>query len=69
MAGQISVEDAFPTFQKKCRELFEANLLLQAQVDTLERQLATAQEEIAQLRGQPQPAAEPYSATEPDPAR
>lgn len=40
MSQQISIEDAFPTFQKKVRELFEANLLLQAQVDVLERRVA-----------------------------
>jgi hypothetical protein len=33
MGQQISVEDAFPTFQKRCRELFEETLLLRAQVD------------------------------------
>ncbi|WP_199546582.1 hypothetical protein [Streptomyces sp. N35] len=43
MAQQISVEDAFPTFRQRCRELFEENLLLRAQVDVLERQLAEAQ--------------------------
>lgn len=45
MNQQISVEDAFPTFQKRCGELFEENLLLRAQVDVLERQLAAAREE------------------------
>jgi cell division septum initiation protein DivIVA len=44
MAQQISVEDAFPTFQKRCRELFEENLILRAQVDVLERKLAEAQQ-------------------------
>lgn len=47
---QITMEDAFPTFQKKTRELFEANLLLQAQVDVLERKLAAAQEENTRLQ-------------------
>ncbi|MFF8482317.1 hypothetical protein [Streptomyces antibioticus] len=47
---QISVEDAFPTFQKECRELFERNLVLRAQVDILERQLAAAQEENVRLQ-------------------
>lgn len=51
MGQQISVEDAFPTFQKRCAELFEENLLLRAQVDVLERQLAGAQEENARLQG------------------
>lgn len=48
MGQQISIEDAFPTFQKRCRELFEQNLLLSAQVDVLERQLAAAQGEAQQ---------------------
>lgn len=43
MAQQISIEDAFPTFQKRCRELFEENMLLRAQVDVLERRLAAVQ--------------------------
>ncbi|WP_030344750.1 hypothetical protein [Streptomyces sp. NRRL S-1022] len=50
MAGQISVEDAFPTFQKKVRELFEANLLLQAQVDVLERRVTELTEENTRLQ-------------------
>lgn len=50
MAQQISVDDAFPTFQRRVRELFEANLLLQAQVDTQERQLAALQEENTRLK-------------------
>lgn len=58
MGQQISVEDAFPTFQKECRELFERNLVLRAQVDILERQLAAAQEENARLQ---QAASEPVS--------
>jgi hypothetical protein len=47
---QISMEDAFPTFQRRCRELFEENLLLQVQVDTKERELAALQEENARLK-------------------
>jgi cell division septum initiation protein DivIVA len=50
MGQQISIEDAFPTFQKRCRELFEENLVLRAQVDVLERKLAEAQEENARLQ-------------------
>lgn len=50
MGQQISVEDAFPTFQKRCRELFEENLLLRAQVEVLERQLAAAKEETERLQ-------------------
>ncbi|MEU3507687.1 hypothetical protein ABZ733_07125 [Streptomyces longwoodensis] len=43
--AQISIEDAFPTFRKRLNELFEENLLLRAQVDVLERQLAAAQQQ------------------------
>lgn len=50
MGQQISMEEAFPTFQQKTRELFEANMLLQAKVDVLERRLAAAQEENARLK-------------------
>lgn len=49
-AQQISMEDAFPTFQKKVSELFEANMLLQAQVDVLTRQLDAARAENEQLK-------------------
>lgn len=52
MGQKISVEDAFPTFQRKVRELFEENLLLRAQVDTLERQLAEAN--AATVQAQPE---------------
>src|SRR3954467_6869399 len=50
MTQSISVEDAFPTFQKQVRELFEEKLLLRAQVDVLERQLAEANAENARLK-------------------
>jgi hypothetical protein len=50
MNQQISMEDAFPTFQKKTRELFETNLLLQAQVDVQERQIAALREENERLK-------------------
>lgn len=53
MSQQISMEDAFPTFRKKCSELFEANMLLQAQVDVLTQQLAAAHAENEQLKGAP----------------
>lgn len=40
----ISMEDAFPTVEKRCIELFRENLILRAQVDILERQLAEQQQ-------------------------
>lgn len=36
MAGQISVEAALPVFRRRCGELHDANLLLQARVEQLE---------------------------------
>ena len=50
MAQQISIEDAFPTFQKRCTELFEQNLVLTAQVDILTKQLDAARSENEQLK-------------------
>jgi len=47
---QISMEEAFPTFQQKTRELFEANMLLQAKADVLEKRIAALQEENARLK-------------------
>lgn len=58
MGQQISIEDAFPTFQRKATELFEANLLLQAQVDVQGRELAALREENEQLKAARQPAVE-----------
>lgn len=56
MGQQISIEDAFPTFQRKAAELFEANLILQAQVDVQGRELAALREENERLkRGTPEP--------------
>lgn len=49
MSQQISIEDAFPVYRERCSELFDENLLLRAQNASTERQLATAQEEVARL--------------------
>jgi hypothetical protein len=46
----ISIEDAFPTFQKECRDLYEKNLVLRVHVEILERDLAAAQEENTRLK-------------------
>ena len=48
MAGQISVEAALPVFRRRCSELHDANLLLQARVEELEA-------ENEQLRAAAQP--------------
>ncbi|WP_406444579.1 hypothetical protein OHB14_36800 [Streptomyces sp. NBC_01613] len=66
MSQQITIEDAFPTFQTKVRELFEANLLLTAQVDVLTKENAALRTELdaAQAENEQLMAA----ATEPTPA-
>lgn len=59
MAQQISVEDAFPVFRDRCRELGDENLILRAQVAVLERRVAEVEEENLRLRQQaemPRPA-------------
>jgi hypothetical protein len=60
MVQKISVEDAFPTFRKRCGELFEENLILRATVDVLERR-------IGELEAAAQPAAGDASSPEPTP--
>jgi hypothetical protein len=58
MTQQISMEDAFPTFQRKTTELFEANMLLQAQIDVQGREIAALREENERLKnGEPAPEA------------
>ncbi|WP_069769801.1 hypothetical protein [Streptomyces sp. LUP30] len=46
----IPVEDAFPVFQQRCRELHDEMLLARSHVAFLERQLAEAQEENTRLK-------------------
>lgn len=55
MSKQISIEQAFPTFRKRCTELFEENLVLRTQVDVLERLVAELEQETTALRAQPGP--------------
>jgi phage shock protein A len=52
MTQQISVEDAFPTYRQKCNELFDANLLLQAQVNVLQQQNTALQQQNESLQDQ-----------------
>lgn len=64
MSQQISIEDAFPTFQKRCTELFEETLVLRARVDVLERQKTAAEQRVTELeeenaRLQAQPVSSP----------
>ena len=58
MALEISYEEAFPTVEKRCSQLFEENLQLRVQVDVLERRLTAAQaetERIQQASSKPDP--------------
>lgn len=62
MGQQISVEDAFPTFRKRCGELFEENLILRATVDVLERRVGELEQAAAQPAAseEAQPAPTPH---------
>ncbi|MFD7999948.1 HAD family hydrolase [Streptomyces mirabilis] len=53
MGQQISVEDAFPVYRKRCGELFDETLVLRAQVEVLEKQLAAANERLQQAAAEP----------------
>ncbi|MEV8033884.1 hypothetical protein [Streptomyces sp. NPDC086182] len=46
MAQQISVEEAFPVYQRRCGELFNETLLLRAQVEVLERRIAELEQAL-----------------------
>jgi prefoldin subunit 5 len=50
MGQQISMEDAFPVYRKRCGELFDETLVLRAQVEVLEKQLTTTREENERLQ-------------------
>lgn len=65
MTQQITYDDAFPTLKRRCTELFEANLLLEAKADTLERRLAAALQENENLK-QASPSADPVPCGGPD---
>jgi hypothetical protein len=49
MNQQISVDDAFPVYQRRCGELFNETLLLRAQVEVLERQISSLEAERSRL--------------------
>jgi hypothetical protein len=49
MGTQISVEEAFPVYQRRCGELFNETLLLRAQVEVLERQISSLEAENSRL--------------------
>lgn len=50
MGQQISTDDALPVYRQTCGELFDRNLLLQAQIGILERQVTELQGEITRLQ-------------------
>jgi hypothetical protein len=45
MAQQISIEEALGAFRKKCGDLIDANVLLEAQAAVLERRVAELERE------------------------
>ncbi|HEY9353693.1 MAG TPA: hypothetical protein VIP28_10595 [Nocardioides sp.] len=51
MSQQISIEDALAAFRKKCADLIDANVLLEARNTVLERRVA----ELEQLTQGPPP--------------
>jgi ubiquinone biosynthesis protein UbiJ len=59
MGQQISVEDAFPVYRKRCGELFDETLVLRAQVEVLERRVKELEAAAQQPAGDPDPAAQP----------
>jgi ubiquinone biosynthesis protein UbiJ len=67
MGTQISVEDAFPVYRKRCGELFDETLVLRAQVEVLERRVKELEDDAQQPpAGGPDLAAQPpYPEVEP----
>jgi ubiquinone biosynthesis protein UbiJ len=60
MGQQISVEDAFPVYRKRCGELFDETLVLRAQVEVLERRVKELEDAAQQpAAGGPDLAAQP----------
>jgi prefoldin subunit 5 len=60
MGQQISVEDAFPVYRKRCGELFDETLVLRAQVEVLERRVKELEQAAQQsAAGGPDLAAQP----------
>lgn len=58
MGQQISTDEALPVYRQTCGELFDRNLLLQAQIGILEREMTALREENQRLQ---QAAAAPVS--------
>lgn len=59
MGQQIDMEDALQAFRKKCADLSDTNVLLEARASGLERRVTQLEEENGRLRQQldlPQPA-------------
>lgn len=69
MTQQISVEDAFPTYRQKCGELFDANMILQAQINVLQQQNAALQQQLDEAQEQltqAQASQQPLTCTDPE---
>lgn len=57
-AQQISVEDALAAFRKRCADLSDTNVLLEARAAGLQRRITELEAEVGDLRRQaelPQP--------------
>lgn len=69
MSQQISIEDALAAFRKKCADLTDANVLLEARAAGLERRVAELEAASAPNGGHtgppPAPLAETRHAAEP----
>jgi len=52
MGQQIDMEDALQAFRKKCADLSDTNVLLEARASGLERRISELEEENASLRQQ-----------------
>ena len=52
MGQQISIEDALAAFRRRYGEAADENVLLRAQVDSLERRIAELEQERSGLRAQ-----------------
>jgi prefoldin subunit 5 len=56
MSQQIAIEDALAAFRKKCADLTDANVLLEARAAVLERRIAELEHQLAQQDPADEPA-------------
>lgn len=50
MARQVTMEAALAAYRKKCGELFDTNVLLEARLSDTEQEIAALRVELAQAR-------------------